>query len=120
MKRDLDLLSRVLLAVEAAPSLQGGWTPLEFEEVDSVTLAHHVLLLRDAGLLEAVDLSDHDGIDWQPSRLTNAGHHYLDELREKGTRKFLRSLGDEAKKASLPELTRVVLKALLARVMSGG
>ena len=113
------MMNRILLAVEESPPLQGGWISLDFEGVDPVTLAHHVLLLRDGGLLEAVNLSDHSGIDWQPTRLTNAGYHYLDEFREKGPRKFLRSLGDEAKKASLPELTRIVLKALLARVMSG-
>jgi len=80
MKRDLDLLRRILLAAEELPYDQ--WLS-ELEGVDAGEFAGHVALLLDAGLVEGVVhdtlLGGAPGADIY--RLTWAGHEFLDAAR---------------------------------------
>ena len=39
-------------------------------------------LLHEAGLVDAIDKSSMSGINWIPTRLTMAGHQYLETIRD--------------------------------------
>jgi hypothetical protein len=81
MKRDMDLIRTILLEVEAAAP-QPGWIDLEIVGYDPAVISEHVQLLADEGLIEAKDLSAHDGFEFRPTRLTWKGHAFLDAARD--------------------------------------
>lgn len=81
MKRDLDLLRTVLLAMEADDFEPGATLALDGYTEDVV--GYHVYLLADAGLLVG-DSAGHMGTPmpfWMPRHLTFAGHDFLDAAR---------------------------------------
>ena len=80
MKRDMDLIRAILLNVEQQGPPEG-WCDVQLPGHTEEKISYHVMLLRDAGLIEAVDLSSHDGICWRPKRLTYEGHEFLDAAR---------------------------------------
>lgn len=80
MKRDLDLCTTILLAIEELPPAQG-WHELEFEGIDEVNLSYQIKTLNDMGLLDAKDLSTKSGFCWKAKDLTGRGHDFLDEAR---------------------------------------
>lgn len=80
MKRDMDLIRQILLAIEAQPH-QGGWLDIEIPGYEAGKITYHIMLLNGAGLIEAIDLSTHGGIDWRAKRLTWDGHEFLDLAR---------------------------------------
>jgi hypothetical protein len=110
MKRDLDLIRRILFQVEEKGQVRGnvtleipGWTPEE--------ISHHVWLLQDAGLLEATDLSNMRTFDVRPRKLTWAGHEFLDAARNDTVWRKTKELVKE-KGGSIPF---EVLKGLLVK-----
>jgi len=81
MKRDMDLVRKILLRVEEEPTQPGG-LELSIDGYDQETTAEHVRMLAQAGYVEAIDVSTMDrGVDWRPKRLTWQGHDFLDAAR---------------------------------------
>jgi len=80
MQRDMDLIRKIMLAVEEAASTLGT-IEVKIDGYTDQQVAYHVALLREAGLLHAVDLSSKSGLDFRPTRLTWAGHEFLDAAR---------------------------------------
>jgi hypothetical protein len=83
MKRDLDLIREILLAVEVEPPgspLRGG----DFGEQDVATVAAHVELLIEAGYVDGLVTTDGRGdyVKWRVLRLTMDGHDFLDAIRD--------------------------------------
>jgi hypothetical protein len=78
MKRDMDLIRRILLSTESEDldSIQ---------DVDGKTLAFHVALLEEAGLLKAY--LSYDGADLPVGfvirRITWSGYEFLESVRDK-------------------------------------
>ena len=83
MKRDMDLCRQILLDIEGSPEANGlGFIELGFEGKTQTEVSYHVHLLKEAGLLEASDLSNSvDGLLWFPNRLTYAGHEFIEATR---------------------------------------
>ena len=82
MKRDLDLIRKMLFAVEETPS---GWAPeLGFEGYTDAQVAYHAYLLVDAGLAQGLDFTSagSDGPEWQVQYLTWAGHEFAEAARD--------------------------------------
>jgi hypothetical protein len=80
MKRDLDLVREILLAVEAHPTpMKTAKLTMHGRSPDEVS--YHVKLMAEAGLVQAIDLSSHSGIEWRPTSLTWEGHEFLDATR---------------------------------------
>ena len=84
MKRDMELIRKILLHVEAIP------TPYNFNLVDvpgheQEEISYHVKLLGDAGYMEVHDLLAFgpNGYRYAPKALTNAGHDLLDSMRDR-------------------------------------
>ena len=78
MRRDMDLIRNILLSTESDDFGN-------LEEVDGKTLAFHVALLEEAGLLRAYITFDGDE---QPTgyiirKITWSGYEFLDSIRDK-------------------------------------
>jgi len=82
MKRDMDLIRAILLAVEDSNEHVLDAGELVSESWDQVTVARHMELLLDAGLAEG-DVSEYlgGGVDAMIFRLTWTGHDFLDAIR---------------------------------------
>jgi len=80
MQRDMELVREILLEVESLP-FSGGWHDINIAGRSEEEIVYHVLLLHEAGLIQAQNLTTHGGIDWKPKRLTNARHEFLDAAR---------------------------------------
>ena len=85
MKRDMDLVRKILFALEEHPH---GYPPdkLNIEGYDEETIGYHVLLMIEAGLLEGREDNvlgiDRNSPSAIPERLTWLGHDFLDASRD--------------------------------------
>lgn len=117
MKRDMDLIREVLLKVEELP-FDGGFHEITVEGRTDDEVTYHVMLLHEAGFIEAQDLTTMDCICWKPKRLTYSGHEFLDAARsdtvwqkaKEWTKKTTGTLTLEGLKVALP----YVVKALIS------
>lgn len=80
MKRDLDLIRRILLDIEerGEESKRSGYSSVGGNGQDPETIQYHVQLLNDAGLIVADEVMPGQ---WWPERITWAGHEFLDLAR---------------------------------------
>ena len=83
MRRDMDLVREILLAIEKNEKDPLGWIDLELPNRSRKEVAYHVMLLHQAGLVTAKDLCTNgpDGFDWRPKSLTWQGHEFLEAAR---------------------------------------
>jgi len=83
MKRDMDLIRAMLLAIEAE---NHGFAPekIEIMGYDQEQIGYHALLLGEAGLAIVREVTTAGGKSPQAiiTRLTWAGHEFLDASRE--------------------------------------
>ena len=78
MKRDLDLVRRILLHLEEGEGSPSGWGAFIDDGYDFGAIHYHVRLLHDAGLIEADEIVPGQ---WWPERMTWSGHEFLDAAR---------------------------------------
>ncbi len=83
MKRDMELVRKILIQVEDA-SFNQGWVDLKLPDYADELISYHVMLLHQAGLLEGLDLSTMDGREWKPKWLTWEGQEFLEASRNEG------------------------------------
>ena len=111
MKRDLDLIRKLLLDIEeqgSDASRRAGWSVPGDNGLDPDVVQYHVQLMHDAGLIVADELVPGQ---WWPERITWAGHEFLDLARNE-------DIWNRAKAAIERELGTipfVVLEELLVR-----
>jgi len=108
MKRDMDLLRSLLLKVEEQPPF-GPFTTPEVPGHSEDELYYHAKLAEDAGFVEADFMMD----GFIVTRLTYAGHEFLDAAREE-------TLWNKAKQIVLSNagtLTVEALKTALSMLM---
>lgn len=116
MKFDKDLVREILLAVEAVQQDPRQWIDLEMPARDARTVAHHVMLLHEAGLLDAADVSSMGHFDWRPKRLTYEGHEFLNTIRDGKVWNLTKTAADRVGGASLAllgEIAKAQIKLLL-------
>lgn len=81
MKRNSELLAKILKAIEA-----DAWTvgvPMKIEGHDEREVAYHVYMLGEAGLLKVADFTMNDGFPKAiPIAMTNMGHDFLEAARD--------------------------------------
>lgn len=89
MKRDMDLVREILLAVEAADENTPGMDDLlggdqSETEIDTrEKYAYHIkMLVEQAGLLTGIDASSMSGGNWLNLEVTWQGHDFLDNTRD--------------------------------------
>lgn len=83
MKRDMDLVRLLLLKLEETSDDPRLWIDLEIPNYTSEEVSYHIMILNEAGLIEACDLSTmgRGNSIWRPKRLTSSGHEFLDAAR---------------------------------------
>lgn len=80
MKRDLDLIRKILLAAES-DSGQHNFVTLKIEGYTREEISYHVGLLKEAGLINAVVFSGDDQRTWYATGMTWQGNEFLDVIR---------------------------------------
>ena len=80
MKRDMDLVRKILFAMEDGPALAPD--NLDLAGYDDETVSYHLAIMGEAGLLLVLDDSSLSEIGAIPVRLTWAGHEFLESVRE--------------------------------------
>ncbi|MCK6553955.1 DUF2513 domain-containing protein [Candidatus Binatia bacterium] len=82
MKRDMDLIREILIAMEERPAEARGET-LHVADRSDTEVAYHLRLLVDAGFITAIKASSNAGPAWLPLDLSMKGHDFLDAARDK-------------------------------------
>ena len=92
MKRDMDLVRRLLLLIEEKDN--GSGNPIELEGLIGIKEGHfgqdprvagHLETTNEAGLIDAlVSAEMGGGLEVHPRRLTWEGHDFLDTIRDEG------------------------------------
>ena len=116
MKRDLDLIRKIVLAVEAAP---GGYAdyPLKIEGYSDEQIGYHSYLVVDAGLAEGEDITTmgSTGPEWMIQHLTHEGHDFADAARDES--RWKRATG--LVKQTAGDATLDVIKEVLVKIVKG-
>lgn len=109
MKRDMDLIRTILLALEQHP---GGFAPGEIalENATPEAIGYHVHLLGQAGLVKIVDVTVLADASPQAKALslTWQGHEFLDDCRNLDRWQRAKQLLGRVGTASLPIWQRVL------------
>ena len=79
----MDLARLILLKIEQTADDPRSWINLEVPDYTPAEVSYHVMILNEAGLIDACDLSTmgRGNSDWRPKRLTWNGHEFLDAAR---------------------------------------
>jgi len=106
MKRDFDLIRRILSDVEDAPPLKGS-RDFQYQGYDDDVVTEHIELLIEAGFLDGhVSRFLGGGGSARVSRLTWAGHDFLDAMKDE-------SIWSKAKENVLKPVGGVAFDVLL-------
>lgn len=81
MKRDMDLVRQILLAIERDGTPELRRAP-DVEGYSPQQVTHHIALLSQAGLISAIDASSTSGKAYIQIGLTWDGHEFLDDIRD--------------------------------------
>lgn len=86
MNRNIDLIRRILLFVEADQTpfrIHDGWSEgleIDFDDVSPFVMARHIMMLGEAGFIAIGKLAN--GEIPRVVRLTWQGYDYLDSIRD--------------------------------------
>lgn len=116
MKRDMDLIRKMILAIENSPH---GRAPdgLKIDGYSEEQVGYHAYLLVDSGLAEGVDFA-HMGSAGPESRITRLtwdGHDFADACRDESTWAKARA----TVKDKVGSVTFDVMKELLVSLLKG-
>lgn len=116
MKRDMDLIRRILLEIEAHEDPNR----TQWVEIDGYTndqIQYHLKILYEGGFIDALDASAGGGIEYQPRGLTWDGHEFLDTVRSDSvwnkTKALIGSQVSSVSMAIIQEAAKSVLKGML-------
>lgn len=85
MKRDMDLVRKILLECEAAEDTRQP-IAIRIDGYADHEISYHVQLMGEAGLLDVVNFSNsRSGSVYEAKRLTWEGHEFLDAARNDTT-----------------------------------
>ncbi|MDP2893014.1 MAG: DUF2513 domain-containing protein [Sulfurimonas sp.] len=101
MKRDLDLLRKILLHlendVEYGNSINSTKLYQHFTEYKESEFLYQIFLLNDSGLITATDRSGNDYKLFYIKEITSKGHDFIDSFREQDiwnqTKEKVKSIG---------------------------
>ena len=111
MKRDIECIRDILLIIEKSDGELAS-DSISSPNYNTATRDYHVRLLYEAGWIEGIDATSHDGYSLMNMRLTWYGHDFLDSIRDEGVWSNVR----EKLKAVGGTTTLEVLKALAVSV----
>lgn len=85
MKRDLELIRKIMLKMEDAPT--GAAPEMELEGYSPMAVGYHCYLIVDAGLAAGLDAStvrSQGSPEWIVTHLTSRGHDFAEAARDEG------------------------------------
>lgn len=102
MKRDMDLIRKILQHVEARPDLRP--QPVRIEGVDEIILGRHVEMLFDLGYIEGSAIATYSKPYKQvlATDLSFDGHEFCAAISRKGVLEAFKAAFDTEDMASLP------------------
>jgi repressor of nif and glnA expression len=110
MKRDLDLVRKILMEIEKKEESMG-WIIPEIESYSENEIFYHIKILEEAGFIEAKDLSTLGTFEWAAINLTWEGHEFLDASRNETIWKKSKSIiQDKMGSASFDVLKSLLFK----------
>jgi len=81
VKRDMDLIRAILLAIDGAPGAELRELP-NFDGYSHEQVAYHARMLKQAGFVSAIDATTFDGEDYLELSLSWDGHEFLETVRD--------------------------------------
>jgi hypothetical protein len=118
MKRDMDLIRKVLLEIEGCTG--DDIRNIRIDGYSHDQIAYHVYLLHDAGLIEANILYGMGSVkptNYAIFRMTWAGHDFLDACRDEGMWQKAKSIiGEQVKSAPFDVLKTVLVNLIESQV----
>jgi len=112
MKRDMDLIREMLLEIEANPDPMDG-PSLDIGGRSRDEISYHVMLMHQAGLIDAWDCSSVDEICWYPKDLTWEGHEFLEAARDPARWQKAKDIFDKLEGGQVFEIVKGVLDHLV-------
>ncbi len=79
MKRDFELIKRILIEIESFPDDR--YRNIKIEGYPKQEVDYHLYLLEQKNLIDAQNWKDNMGDEWNVSKLTWAGHEFLDAAK---------------------------------------
>lgn len=118
MKRDLDLLRKIILAVEDRPA-EAAPRSIEIEGYDATEIGYHSYLLVDSGLAKGVDVTTILDLlpQWEVLHLTSAGHDFADAARNDSTWKTATKMVKDKTGGVTLEVMKQVLVSLVKNTL---
>jgi len=111
MKRDMELVRKILVAIEDFPHL-GRLVPLQFDGVTDDAISYHVKLLYEHGLIDAMNASTLEGIDWRAKGLSWDGHDFIEAIRDESRWTKVKAWVVDAGKVLTLETLKLGVKSL--------
>ena len=114
MKRDMDLIRKMLLAIEAD---EHGFAPkIEINGYTEEEIGYHAVLLGEAGLVKVCDVTGLGNKSPEAiiTRLTWAGHEFVDSARENQRWNLAKDLINKVGGASI-QIWVIVLTELIKK-----
>jgi len=118
MKRDLELIRKLLITIEENPKPQFDGV-LSVDGYNDETVLFHLDLLNDAGFIDATISKDETGeiINAFPNHITWAGYEFLDLARNNSvwdkSKKVIKEKSVSISVALLSELLKSIAKEIL-------
>ena len=81
MKKDMELIRKILIALEDTEIVQG-WVPLSFDGYSEELISYQIKILAEKGIISAENVSNLTGFKWHAKSLNGPGHDYLDAIRD--------------------------------------
>ena len=118
MKRDWDLVRKILLAVEKLGDTRSHVDNEDVAGADPETVSYHINLLIEAGLIKGFCNQGLDGpLQCAASSLTWDGHEFLDKVRSPGVWNKVKTVAREKGISLSFDVIKVVATSAVALVL---
>ena len=113
MKRDWDLIKKILLEIEQDTTDPMNFVQLSIEGYEDLTIDCHIRLLGEAGLVHVTSRSTMKGTIYQCTSLTWDGHEFLDLARNDTVwRRVMSKIGNVGGTVGIGTLTDLLKNAI--------
>jgi hypothetical protein len=118
MRLDADLVRTVLMKTAELP-FDGCVHEIEIDGCSDEALNYHIMILDQAGLLEALDLTTTDGICWRPKYLTYEGNEFLSAAERDTVWNKAKTMAMSGAKTASLEALKTALAATMKAMITG-
>jgi DNA-binding transcriptional ArsR family regulator len=111
VKRDMELCRRILIELESKP-FSTGLIEIEFDDVSPEDVAYHIKLLKEAGLIDAEDISTMGRLRWRAKSITWDGHDFIEAIKDDSRWSKAKDFVIEGGKVVTLETIKLAVKSL--------